>query len=176
MYEIIHVNNPHSVDRYNAHVHNKPAMVLFYMDGCGHCEMMKPEWKAFEDEYTEKTHNNHRDVLIAKINQKYINMIEGHSAVNGFPTIVHLDNGKKVSEFREERTLENFKKFMRTLEISDKKDKMVKKTKGGSRVKRKKSVSKKRNTRRHKNKTNKQRRHKNKTNKQRTKHNRLSRK
>jgi len=171
MYEIIHVNDPHTVDRYNAHVHNKPVMVLFYMDGCGHCEMMKPEWKAFEDEYRHKPHHNGH-IIIAKVNQNYINMVEGHSSVSGFPTIYHLHNGKKVSEFNKERNLENFKQYIDTIERHDKKHKMEKRVKGGSRVNRKKSVSKTHKTQRHNTRKHKSKRNK-KTHKRKTKHRRV---
>lgn len=90
-------------------------------------------------------------------------MVEGHSSVSGFPTIYHLHNGKKVSEFKKERNLENFKHYIDTIERHYRKQ-TRKSAKGGSRIRRNKSVNKKRKTRRHKKR--------NKTHKRKTKHNR----
>lgn len=141
MYEIIHVNDSSSVDKYNNRVDSMPALVFFYMENCGHCQMMKPEWHKFEEKVRSDTsHDKKDDILIAKINSNYLSMIEGHNSVDGFPTIVHLDKGKKVSEFSKERTLKGFEKYLDEIE-----KKHSKKThhKGGSRRRsyRKKSKS-----------------------------------
>ena len=144
MYEIIHVNDSSSVDKYNNRVHSMPALVFFYMKNCGHCEMMKPEWQRFEEQ-TRYNRGNQQNptILIAKINSNYLSMIEGFNSVDGFPTIVHLDKGKKVSEFSKERTLKGFEKYLDEIE-----KKHSKKThhKGGSRRRsyRKKSKSRSR--------------------------------
>ena len=114
MYEIVNVNDIYGVDKYNSLVSKTPTMVLFYMDGCGHCEMMKPIWRTFESKLSRQP--SKKKIMVAKINEKFMNMVDGYKDIIGFPTIYYLEKGKKVSEFTKERTLENFEEFLKQIE------------------------------------------------------------
>lgn len=127
--ELIHVNSPKTVSQYNRVVKNKPTMVLFYMDGCGHCESMKPEWEKFE----EDAKNTHTSQVVARVNANYMSDLEGETDVMGYPTIMMLLNGKKHKEFTGERTSKKFMKFL--------KDNIV--MSGGRKKRRKRKSSKK---------------------------------
>ncbi len=106
--ELIHVNSPTAVSKYNRMIKDKPTMVLFYMDGCGHCENMKPEWGKFE----ENAENTNMDRVLARVNANYIGQIDGDTDVIGYPTIMGLINGKKHREFTGKRTQDEFMKFL----------------------------------------------------------------
>lgn len=108
---IIHVNDDSSLEEYNKYILNSKAIVLFYMDGCMHCEMMKPEWLKFEDYMKNNDFDKDNNVIIARVNQKYMNEIEGDKNILGYPTILYLENGKQQDEYSGERTNEGFKQF-----------------------------------------------------------------
>lgn len=64
----------------------KPAhnVVLFYRDGCGFCEMFKPEWAKVEKVLKDKAKKiNTADPKNAQLASQY--------KVSGVPTIVLLD-------------------------------------------------------------------------------------
>ena len=114
---VIHVNDSYNVDRYNSQINKKPAMVLYYMNGCGHCETMKPEWERFEREISMsqqgghcpygrcpyQTHCRHRGMrpMVARVNANYLNMVDGHKDILGFPTILYLKDGKRYQNIME---------------------------------------------------------------------------
>jgi hypothetical protein len=54
----------------------RPLLVLFYMDGCMHCEANKPKW----DEFTKK----HPNIPVEEIESANVPSSE---RVNGFPTM-----------------------------------------------------------------------------------------
>ena len=49
--EIININSHENLKKFedNKDNKNKPLMILFYSDLCGHCNAMKDEWKNFLD-------------------------------------------------------------------------------------------------------------------------------
>ena len=127
--KLIHVNSPNEVSQYNRVIKSKPTMVLFYMDGCGHCESMKPEWEKFE----EDAKNTHINRAVARVNANYMSDLEGETDVMGYPTIMMLLNGKKHNEFTSKRTSKEFMNFL--------KDNLA--MNGGRKIRRKRKSSKK---------------------------------
>ena len=76
----------------------KKTLVLFHMNGCGHCVKMMPEWDAFEKE-------NDSGILTKKLERGEAGDLLKKHSVSGFPTILLLDaNGNKVSDYSGERT------------------------------------------------------------------------
>lgn len=126
--KLIHVNDDKSLEEYNEIIPNTKAIVLFYMDGCMHCEMMKDEWMDFEN----KMKQSDEKLIIARVNQKYINRITGDKDILGFPTIFYLMNGKKIKEYNGDRTINGFNEFYKSI--------INKSQKGG---KRKKTIKRK---------------------------------
>ena len=67
---------------------NKPVIVFVYMNGCPHCEMMKPAWNSFKEANTIST---------IDVNHKLLNsLISKDSSIfkpaNSFPTIYSNSN------------------------------------------------------------------------------------
>jgi thiol-disulfide isomerase/thioredoxin len=123
---------------------NSPAFVLYYMVGCGPCEMTRPEWKKIEDILEDNIKKS--DIIIADINQEILQnsdlkpkyLTEQNISINGFPTIHYIsENGKLVEEYEGPRTSDAFKKWIES------KQKM---SGGGKRRKRTKSKRSKKRT------------------------------
>lgn len=99
---------------------NKHGIVLFYMDGCGHCEVMKPHWNKIIDELKEK----HKDeIILGAIESSNMDMFKKSGispSVSGFPTILyfHPNNITRHDVYKGDRSYEDLKKW-----ILDKKDK-----------------------------------------------------
>lgn len=86
----------------------KPVIMLFYMDMCPHCIMMKPAWRQ------AKLAMDPKSVNIAEI--EYSNMErlpKEMQDVRGFPSIKVYRGTRAVDEYLGERTPEGFLNFMR---------------------------------------------------------------
>lgn len=59
----------------------KPIVILFFMDGCGHCEANKPAWDKFKKMMGGT-------VEIAEVESE---ATPDSSGVTGFPTMVYVD-------------------------------------------------------------------------------------
>ena len=88
----------------------KPAFVAFVADWCGYCKKLKPQWKQFEDGYS----NDSCNVLAVECTQ-YKDLAKKHN-VSGFPTIKYLPKGlgnpEGAIDYKEERTIDGFNKFL----------------------------------------------------------------
>ncbi len=72
----------------------KHGIVLFYMNGCGHCETMKPSWNKLITELKDK-HKN--EIILGAIESGSMDMFKKHGinpAVSGFPTILYFQPGR----------------------------------------------------------------------------------
>ena len=85
---------------------NKKIFALIYMEGCGPCNKVRPEWKKIEN-VLEKQNNN---IVIVDINQellKYVNNLKGFEP-DGFPTILYITNrGEKIEHYDEDTSFED---------------------------------------------------------------------
>ena len=66
---------------------NKPAIIIFHANWCGHCKKFMPEWNKF----TSKNSNASIDLLDYESDQSP-NMMKLHG-INGFPTVKYCPNG-----------------------------------------------------------------------------------
>lgn len=96
---------------------NRPMMVLFYMNGCGHCEQMKPEWKKFYHNHNQdpsRLDNNGEPEIIQIENnelKKYMDDNDDNDIhIIGFPTIMEIVNGEK-KQYEGPRTNDGFEDF-----------------------------------------------------------------
>lgn len=84
-------------------------LVLVYMNGCGHCEKMMPEWEKARK-------NNHSGIKMRKVemNQKDGKNLCKRYNIQGFPTIILLEKGKKVKYYEGERNEVGLIKFLKS--------------------------------------------------------------
>lgn len=86
---------------------NKPKMVFYYADWCGHCTHTKPEWKKLEDAY-----ENDNNVSIEKVNEQNMsNEDKRKLKIEGYPTIILFVNGKAIP-YEGARSASNFESFI----------------------------------------------------------------
>lgn len=139
---IVNVNSPSEVSKYNSLLPGHNVMVMFYMDGCGFCELLKPEWNEFV-KHIKKNHTGKDDKnVIAQVNSSFIRDVDGDKDVLGYPTIMHLLDGKKRSEFNDKRDKDELIKYFKNMSKSPGKQS------GGRTKKRRRRIKKRRkNTR-----------------------------
>lgn len=82
-------------------------IVFFSMKGCGHCEEFQPIWDLFVSNY-----GNYEFVELKQVKYDEKPKIVKQYNVQGFPTILGLENGEKVREFSGARTYENLITFL----------------------------------------------------------------
>lgn len=80
------------------------TFVFFRMNGCGHCDKMKPEWNKFKSSYSG-------DCELKEIEQAQMTD-QQKEWVQGFPTLVLVENGKVLKTFEGERKASVFKSFL----------------------------------------------------------------
>lgn len=84
---------------------SKTIMFLFYRNGCGWCEKIKPEWQRFE-----KMHRGSTDVEIRSINSEENAQMANEYGVTGVPHIVKECNGVRTV-YQGDRSAESLYKF-----------------------------------------------------------------
>ena len=93
-------------------VGKRPVFVKFYMDGCPHCENMKPAWIDLENELMQKYQG---DFTIMDVNARALNTLKSPiiQYVEGFPSIFIIKkDGSKGLDFEGERTKDDMLKFV----------------------------------------------------------------
>ena len=121
--------------------------VLVYSDHCPHCTTMKPDWEQMK----KKMHN--KPANIYEINSEDLPHIHHpiKNVVDGFPMILNV-NDRNIVPFEQERTLDNFIKFVESNIINlkplpkqgpAKKGKSKQKMRGKTGIKKRKSLRKK---------------------------------
>jgi thiol-disulfide isomerase/thioredoxin len=71
------------------HKHNpKHKLVLYYVDWCGHCKNLKPEWKKIEDQC-----NNNSQVEVIKLNCEEADNKATCGLISGYPTVLLYKEG-----------------------------------------------------------------------------------
>ena len=92
----------------------KHGVVLFYMNGCGHCVTMKPAWNKLINELKEK-HKN--EIILGAVESGDMDIFNKHGlkpSVSGFPTILYFNpkNPDKPESYSGDRSYEDLKKWI----------------------------------------------------------------
>ncbi len=86
---------------------NNRELVFVHMNGCGHCEKLMPHWDAAKSE-------NKSSISMRKVEMSEKDgpkLVKEHN-IKGFPTIILLDNGKKVKEYDGQRNKKGLLDFL----------------------------------------------------------------
>jgi len=89
------------------------SLVLFHVDWCQHCKAILPIWNKFESEQNGKTHIN-----VSNINCEINPNMSKKYNIEGFPTILYLENGAIKEIYSGDRTLNALTDFLRKIEGS----------------------------------------------------------
>jgi hypothetical protein len=165
--KFIHINNNSDVTQLKNSINtNKDIFMLIYMDGCGPCNQVRPEWKKLENVlHKHITNPKYKNVVIIDINKDILEKTKTNiKSPIGFPTITFVSKNGSIQENFEESTSPNKNReidaFVSWIETKLHKNAPIKRStnrmtpKGGSRRKRKikkiKKIKKtKKNQRRH---------------------------
>lgn len=162
--KLLHIDpTTQNINEFNNYIkkENQHAFVLFYMVGCGPCEMARPEWKNIDNVLDDKIKK--QDIIIVDINQEILQnpdlkieyLKENNISINGFPTIHYITkSGSVVEEYEGHRSADSFKKWIESKVKSPKQHKSSQKRMTGGNRKYTKKYSIRR-TRRKKNKRSK---------------------
>ena len=84
---------------------NKPMLMLFHADWCGHCKHFMPTWIKLKREYVDSDKLN-----LVRISDKNTELIETFQ-IGGFPTI-QLYDGKRFHEYTGGRDINNIRDYV----------------------------------------------------------------
>lgn len=84
---------------------NPKTMYYFHMNGCGHCKKFSPTWDQFAAKYRGS-------VQLKKMERAEAgNLLEKYE-VQGFPTIILVDDKGQKKEFNDDRTVSALESFV----------------------------------------------------------------
>ena len=83
---------------------NNPQLTFFYAEWCGHCKKMLPEWEDFEKKYPSNCKKYESKEISDEMSKKY--------EINGYPTIVLIQNNEKIKDYTGERNSSSFANFL----------------------------------------------------------------
>ena len=90
-----------SIVRINEALSKKiPIVIAFYMDGCGYCEELKPEWTAAAETVKHSRGYGNSPSIIALVNMSAMGQLRLETShVYGFPHIVAVSNGQHQTTY-----------------------------------------------------------------------------
>ena len=91
---------------YLENLENPTSAVYFHMNGCGHCKNFTPIWEEFSNNYKGPVKLKKMERLEAgeEMLKKY--------GVQGFPTVVKINDEGKFETFNGERTIKGLTAFI----------------------------------------------------------------
>jgi len=92
-------------------VKNKKVLVLFYMPGCKHCDVLKPQWDKAEAKLGDKM----VAIDVSDSSNADVKTLTEKFQINGYPTMLVLDNGNKVATYDGERTEEALVSYVQSM-------------------------------------------------------------
>lgn len=96
-----------SEDTFEKHVSSGHHFVKFYAPWCGHCQKLAPTW----DELANSLRNDDA-VSISKIDCTQHRSICGQFDIKGYPTLLWIEDGKKIDKYTGQRTHEELKAYV----------------------------------------------------------------
>lgn len=116
------------VNDLNKYITNKNAKIfmLIYMEGCGPCNMTRPEWSKLKNVLSKDILKSDKYVVVA-IDKDIIDKIKNVNEANSFPTIRYITNGGENAENYEDsdistkdRTVDSFMEWIKSKTDGDK--------------------------------------------------------
>jgi thiol-disulfide isomerase/thioredoxin len=94
------------IELLNHFLHKKNVFVLIYMEGCGPCNAVRPEWKKLEN--ILKDYKYRHDVAIVDIDKNLLEKVKyvKHHP-NSFPTMRYITNRGESIENYEDSNIKN---------------------------------------------------------------------
>lgn len=97
-------------DTFEKHVSSGHHFVKFYAPWCGHCQKLAPTWEELANSL-----RNDDSVSISKIDCTQHRWVCGQFDIKGYPTLLWIEDGKKVDKYTGQRTHEELKAYVSTM-------------------------------------------------------------
>lgn len=94
-------------ETFSRHVASGRHFVKFYAPWCGHCQKLAPTWDALAKSLEYDT-----TVTIAKVDCTVHRSVCNTFDIKGYPTLLWIEDGKKVEKYQGQRTHEDLKAFV----------------------------------------------------------------
>ena len=161
---VIDVNKSNKINKFNNMVKNSITLVAFIAPWCGHCKALHPKWRTLKK--MMKRFVSEKKLVIATVEEKYINEVDIKSEVSGFPTIKLYKDGEYVDEYNGPRELPDLYNYIKShVKLTNKNKQNKKKGKTKNKKLKKKKTKNKAKNRTKKTKRKSKNRKKNKTKK-----------
>lgn len=95
-------NGMSSLERYLQKDH---VFILIYMEGCGPCNAIRPEWEKLKN--VLKNYSNNENIVIMDIDKDIVDKINYLQKPSSFPTIKYITNKGKNIENYEDSNIDN---------------------------------------------------------------------
>nr|DAC80631.1 TPA_inf: thioredoxin domain-containing protein 5 [Conus magus] len=82
------------------------TFVKFFAPWCGHCKRLAPTWEDLARTNMDK------DIVIARVDCTLHKSVCDEQKVQGYPTLVLFQNGKRKNDYKGPRDLESFQEFV----------------------------------------------------------------
>jgi thiol-disulfide isomerase/thioredoxin len=116
-------NGMSSLERYLQKDH---VFLLIYMEGCGPCNAVRPEWEKLKN--VLKNYSNNENIVIMDIDKDIVDKINYLQKPTSFPTIKYITNkGKNVENYEDsnidnkDRTIDSLVEWIDSKTKNDKK-------------------------------------------------------
>lgn len=94
-------------ETFGKHIEQGKHFVKFYAPWCGHCQRLAPTWEDLA-----KTYETETSVSIAKIDCTQYRPICQDFDVKGYPTLLWIEDGKKIEKYAGSRSVEDLKAYV----------------------------------------------------------------
>ena len=110
------------VEELNTYLKNKDAQIfmLIYMEGCGPCNMTRPEWSKLKNVLSKEILKSDKCIIVS-IDKDLVDKINNVKEANSFPTIRYITNGGENVENYEDsdistkdRTVDSFMEWIKS--------------------------------------------------------------
>lgn len=110
---LINIIDKRSSDILNENYRNKDCIFFYYWNSCGHCHQFKPIFYDVIQNLKINRQDFMRRTYIFEIELDNFNLLpDEFKEVQAFPSVITYSNGRKVDEFKEQRTTANLSKYL----------------------------------------------------------------
>lgn len=95
-------------DNFDKHVSSGKHFVKFYAPWCGHCQKLAPIWEELAQSL-----ESDNSVGIAKVDCTQHRNVCNQFDVKGYPTLLWIEDGKKIDKYQGARAQENLKTYIK---------------------------------------------------------------
>ncbi|XP_066581496.1 thioredoxin domain-containing protein 5 homolog [Prorops nasuta] len=97
-------------NNFNDRVATGHHFVKFYAPWCGHCQKLAPTWEELANSL-----KNDNSISISKVDCTQHRSVCGQFDIKGYPTLLWIEDGKKIDKYTGQRNHEELKLYVETM-------------------------------------------------------------